>query len=425
VLLTRFRGCFTAPGYVTFCALAIGFLAQTGRRTVCGMLTGAGLSRVWPHDRAHRFFSQARWSAEALSAVAARLVVALLVPDEAPVLVAVDDTLLHRYGPKVAAASWFHDGAALGTKKIGYGNNWVVAAIVVSLPFLSRPLALPVGFALVIKGETASRLALARRLVENLAAALPDRRLDVVADSAYTGKALRGLPGQISWTSRLRRNAALYDLAPPRTGRRGRPRKKGHRLPSLASMASTLEFTATPVRRYGITVTVHTAVRRCLWYGAFGPQEVQVVLVRDHPRDSAYGIALVSTDPDATAAVLVARYAARWPIERGFEDAKDITGIGQARNRTRMAVARTVPFEFVITTVAICWYATAGHHPDDVAEARARAPWYASKTQPSVEDMLVKLRRVLIASQFRPEQPRPATPVEINTLRLAWANTAA
>jgi hypothetical protein len=357
--------------------------------------------------------------------VAARLVVALLVPDDAPVLVAIDDTLFHRYGRKVHAASWFHDGSAIGAKKIGYGNNWVIAAIVVSLPFLNRALALPVGFALVVKGETDSRLVLARRLVENLAAAVPDRRIEVVADSAYTGRALRKLPVRITWTSRLRSNAALHELAPPRTGRRGRPRKKGQRLPSLASMAATLAFTATAVHRYGEQVTVATAARRCLWYGVFGPQEVQVVLVRDHPGQTGYGIALVSTDLDATPAELVERYAARWSIERTFEDAKDTAGVGQARNRTRLAVARTVPFELTTMTVAICWYANAGHHPDDVANARTLAPWYQSKVSPSVEDMFVKLRRVLIAAQFRPAHPRPATPAEINTLRLAWTDTAA
>ena len=41
-LLARFEPCFTAPSFRTFCALAAGFVAQTGRRTVCGMLTGAG-----------------------------------------------------------------------------------------------------------------------------------------------------------------------------------------------------------------------------------------------------------------------------------------------------------------------------------------------------------------------------------------------
>jgi hypothetical protein len=60
-----------------------------------------------------------------------------------------------------------------------------------------------------------------------------------------------------------------------------------------------------------------------------------------------------------------------------------------------------------------------------VRAVRALAPWYHTETQPSLEDMLAKLRRVLISTQFRPEHPRAATPAEINTLRLAWSNTAA
>jgi len=52
-LLAIFGPLFTAPSFRTFSGMACGFLAQTGKRTVCGMLTGAGLSRLWPHDRAH------------------------------------------------------------------------------------------------------------------------------------------------------------------------------------------------------------------------------------------------------------------------------------------------------------------------------------------------------------------------------------
>jgi hypothetical protein len=49
-LLAVFGPLFTAPSFRTFCGLACGFLAQTGRRTVCAMLVGAGLSRLRPHD---------------------------------------------------------------------------------------------------------------------------------------------------------------------------------------------------------------------------------------------------------------------------------------------------------------------------------------------------------------------------------------
>jgi hypothetical protein len=39
-LLAAFSPLFTAPSFRTFYGLACGFLAQPGRRTVCGMLAG-------------------------------------------------------------------------------------------------------------------------------------------------------------------------------------------------------------------------------------------------------------------------------------------------------------------------------------------------------------------------------------------------
>jgi hypothetical protein len=72
-----------------------------------------------------------------LGLAAARLVVALLMPTGQPVTVAIDDTLFRRRGKKVWAAAWFRYGSAQGLRKTGRGNNWVVAAVVVTLPFSS------------------------------------------------------------------------------------------------------------------------------------------------------------------------------------------------------------------------------------------------------------------------------------------------
>ncbi len=120
------------------------------------------------------------------------------------------------------AIGWFHDGAAKGPKTVGLGNNWVICAIIVRLPFLSRPVALPVAARLVhkdISPAPASRLVLARQMISALARTLPGRDIHVVADAAYAGAELRRLPGCVTWTTRLRSNAALYELAPPRTGK--------------------------------------------------------------------------------------------------------------------------------------------------------------------------------------------------------------
>src|SRR3954468_18316965 len=123
-LLAAFRPCFTAPTFQTFIGLVVGLIGQTRRRTVCGMLTGAGLDQVWHHSRAHRLFTHARWSADALGLVLADLIVTHLVPAGSPLTVAVDDTLFKRSGKKVFGVAWHHDGAAKGPKPIGFGNCW-------------------------------------------------------------------------------------------------------------------------------------------------------------------------------------------------------------------------------------------------------------------------------------------------------------
>ena len=424
-LLAAFGPVFTAPSFRTFCGLACGFVAQTGKRTVCGMLAGAGLARLWSHDRAHRFFARARWDPDELSLAVARLVVALLVPTGEPVTIAIDDTLFRRRGKKVWAASWFHDGSAPGPAKTGYGNNWVIAAIVVRLPAVRRPVAIPVLAKLVIKDtSSASRLWLARRMTEMLAGALPGRDIRVVADSAYAGGELKKLPARVSWTTRLRKDAALYGLPPQRTGRRGRPRQKGDRLPSLATLAATTAFTQVTVTRYGRTAVISAATVTCLWPTVFGTRQVTVVLIRDRSA-TGYDLALVSTDAAATAAQVIERYASRWSIEVTLEDARQVFGAGQARNRTARAVERTIPFQLACQAITTCWYATAGHDPADVADHRARAPWYASKAQPSTADMAAKLRRVIIAARFKASRPDQPTPEEISVLRLAWEDAAA
>jgi hypothetical protein len=72
-------------------------------------------------------------------------------------------------------------------------------------------------------------------------------------------------------------------------------------------------------------------------------------------------------------------------------------------------------------TLTVIWYALHGHHPDDVAEHRARAPWYLSKANPSTADMLAKLRRTIIAAQYQPGTARTPTPAQITRVQHAWA----
>ncbi len=428
-VLEPFRPCFTTPTFTTFVTLLAGLIAQPANRTVCGMLAGAGLAGVWHHSRAHRFFATARWHPDTVGLTVLRLIVGHLVPVDAPLTVAVDDTMFRRFGRRVYAAHWGYDGSlkvAKGNQKLSRGNTFVIAAVVVALPFLDRPIALPVLARLWRKGGPAKTV-LARDLVEVIATATPGRVVHVVADGAYLCTELRRLPPNVTLTGPLRSNASLWHIHPdldhpPRLRGRGRPRVYGTRIGTPTDLAATVPATPVAVTRYGRTTTVQVHHQRCLWRGVFGARPVRVLVIVEPGQPT---LALVTTDLTTAVAAIVERYAARWAIEVAFHDAKNTTGVGEAHNRSQQAVERTVPFGLVAQSIVIIWYHLAGHHPAVVRDRRDRAPWYTTKRCPSYLDMIVKLRRVLIAAQYQAEVPRQPTHDEIRAVRLAWAQAAA
>jgi hypothetical protein len=434
-LLGALRPCFTAPSFRTFCGLAAGLAGQVRRRTVCGMLLGADLARAWPHDRAHYFFARARWQAGDLGLAVAQLVVPLLVPPGDPLTVAVDDSVFRRSGRKVHGAGWQYDGSSPSQNKLSFGTCFVTCGIVVRLPFCTRPVCLPVLARLVLPGKKpqvknrkkavpapGTKVSAATALVTLLAAAFPGRPIHVVADAAYHGPAIKHLPPAVTWTCRLRANAVLYDLAPPRPpGTRGRPRRKGDRLGTPGQLAAATGWLSATVRIYRRDQDMHLADITCLWYGCLDTRTVRVILARS----DAGLLALVSTDLTASAAALIERYAARWSIEQAFADARNVLGAGEARNRARRAVERTVPFALLVHTLVITWYARHGHSPARVTARRHAEPWYPAKTEPAFEDMLTQLRRVLITARISKGSAAHPTPEQTKAVLAAWQTAAA
>jgi hypothetical protein len=346
----------------------------------------------------------------------------------------------------VAGAAWQHDASRKGPKasQVSWGTCFVVAGVVVDLPFCDRPVCLPVLARLWTAGTGPSKQILAGRMIATIVAALhqtwPGRRIDMVADGHYAGAdgaetrlALhgRGLPAGVSLTSRLQVNAALRAIAAPVAGRAGRPKRIGPRLGTPTDLARTATeqqtWQATTVARYGRRDPVQITETVCLWYGTYRSRAVRIILVREpgSRAKAGYDLALISTDLTSPAETVVARYAARWSIEVAIEDAKQITGVGQTHTRTRQAVERAVPFGLTVQSIVIIWYAGHGHSPDLAADRRAAAPWYRTKTRPAYHDMITKLRRILIAARFRAGQTRNPTPHETRQIQLAWAEAAA
>jgi hypothetical protein len=114
-------------------------IARPQARTVTGMLIAAGVSRIWHHSRAHRFFSWAVWSVDQVSMVLLTLIVRELLPAGCPTTDRRDDTLFTRSGRKVATPAGWHHDASTKTKgdkvsRTRWGHCWVVAGIVITYP---------------------------------------------------------------------------------------------------------------------------------------------------------------------------------------------------------------------------------------------------------------------------------------------------
>lgn len=256
-------------------------------------------------------------------------------------------------------------------------------------------------------------------------ARFPTRVVELIMDGAYATKAWRGLPGRVTVTTRMRSNAAVFALAPPRTGRRGRPALKGARLGSLAQLAASAVFEAVTITAPdGRSRIEHVATMTCLWYGPFHTRPVVVMLIRKPDRAEGFDVALASTDIDATSAELIARYDSRWTIETAHQAAK-AHGVGQARNRVQRAVERTVPFGFLTQTITIVWYALHGDPQADLDARRRAAPWYRHKQTVSYADMLAALRRDLIRHEYFAQAPAATTERQIAPAQSPSAQAAA
>jgi len=416
-LLSLLSPCFTQPSFHTFSMLLVGSIARVRGCTVTGMLSAAGLAGEWHHSRAHDFFARARWDPDALGVGLLDFLVSVFVTADAPIRFAVDDTLFGRSGRRVWGAHYLHDGAQPegSGRRTRWGNCWVVVVLVVNLECLGgRPVALPVLFRLFRPKDDEhpdrpSQPVLARGLVDMVLARFPARTVELVMDGAYASKAWRGLPGRVTVTTRMRSNAAVFQLAPPPTGRRGRPALKGARMGSLAKLAASAAFEPVTVTGPdGKTRVEHVWSTTCLWYGPFYTRPVTVMLIRKPDRTEGFDVAIASTDTAASAGDLIDRYDSRWSIETANQEAK-ANGVGDPRNRVKRAVQRTVPFGFLTQTITIAWYALHGDPAADLKARRASAPWYRQKTTVSYTDMLAALRRELIRHEYWAQAPTATT----------------
>jgi hypothetical protein len=242
----------------------------------------------------------------------------------------------------------------------------------------------------------------ARQLVLQARRWMPERTLVLVADSSFAAlELLASLVQQgVTCVTRLRLDAALYSPAPPRQLKTlGRPRTKGERLPTLATV---LTDPATPWQRvvvpdwYGegervVEICSDTAVWR---HAGMPVVPIRWVLLRD-PSRRFDPQALLCTDLTQEPLQILRWFAQRWQLEVTFREVRDHLGVETQRQWSDQAIARTTPCLLGLFSVVTLLASRLSRH----ARLRVSAAAWYRKQRPTFVDTLAAVRRQLWREQ--------------------------
>ena len=420
LFLAAFRPVFTLPSFSLFSQLVSAWVLCPGRHTVTRMIGMLDPHRRRPHDAYHRFLRAGAWSLEDLWRLLAEKLVASLVP-QGSLLLDLDDTLFHKAGRKIEGAGVFRDAVRSTRARVAYalGLNLVVLTLRVRAPWGGEPLGLPLNLRLYRKGGP-SHLDLAEEMIRQVAGWFPDRKLSLSCDGAFASLAGRSLP-RTHVTSRMRRDAALFELPPPRKRRtRGRPRKRGRRLPTPEGIArringwarKTVDFRGRLEKRLLLC-------RPVLWYKVRPDRQVLLVIVRD-PKGKQHDDFFFTTDLDDNPEKMASRYAGRWSIEDTFRNVKQFLGGEDPQTWKHQGPERAAALSLWVYSAVWHWYLTT----QGTKVSWPSLPWYQSKKTPSFPDALASLRRILWRTIFSTSAPRSVIPKTVAVLIEALARAA-
>ncbi len=391
--------------------LLLGALLVPGQRTVCGILRIVGLRRERHFVTYHRVLNRAVWHSRLACRVLLAQLLRAFVPT-GPVVLGIDDTIERRRGKCINAKGIYRDPVRSSRSFFvkTSGLRWLSLMLLAPIPWAGRVWGLPFLTVLAPSRRYCHERGLrykaltdwTRQAALQARRWLPGREVVLVGDSAFaTLDLLAALTGHgLIGVTRLRLDAALYEPAPPRQpGRKGRPRKKGARLPSLAQRlndATTVWQPVTVTGWYGATerrleICSDTAV----WFhSGHTPLPIRWVLLRD-PDGQFEPQALLCTDPHRAPLAIIGWFVQRWPVEVTFREVRDHLGVETQRQWTDKAIARTTPC--LLGLFSLVALLGARLHSRTRLTIAATA-WYR-KSHPTFADTLAAVRREIWAAQ--------------------------
>jgi hypothetical protein len=427
-LLNPFMPLFSRRLWPHVQVLLAGAILAPGKRTVSAALRVMGLGQTEQFQRYHRVLNRAVWSGREVSRVLLGMLVRTFVPS-GPLVIGVDETLERRWGKKISAKGIYRDPVYSTQERFvkASGLRWVCLMLLVPVPWAGRVWALPFLSVLAPSERYAKERAKRHKKITDWARQAlllvrrwwPEREIVAVADSAYASLRLlascrRFLPKPVTFVTRLRLDAALYDPAPARrAGQLGRPRLKGERLPNLSVVAEDPSTTWTPTTvddwYGGGERSVEVASATAVWYSTGLPAvPIRWVVVRD-PQGAFATQALLCTDLGAKPEQILGWFVLRWQMETTFQEVRRHLGVETQRQWSEMAIRRTTPALLGLFSLVTLF----AHQPmtQNMGAVR-RAAWYL-KTRPTFSDALAMVRKELWAHTTFQRSPADTDTVKV------------
>jgi hypothetical protein len=214
-VLTVWHGVLSAPAWQNFTSLAYGGALASGRQTITTSLWGSGAAQVKHVSRYEVFLGKALYRRRSQRWACVMRCGASLVPADAVMETRLDDATMKKTGRPIHGADDDRNGA--GTARQAYRTLWGLNLVwaLMRIPLRrwpGHPLSLPIGLELSLQEPLAitrnvpsrSRSALARRIVDPMAAPLPTRAIRVATDGGDATQAfLRNLPRNVDVVGRF------------------------------------------------------------------------------------------------------------------------------------------------------------------------------------------------------------------------------
>ncbi|HVV72709.1 MAG TPA: transposase [Verrucomicrobiae bacterium] len=407
-----------------------------GRHTVTGLLRNQNRTQCdWTAD--YRLYSEDRFDQDKLFSQVRSEVEQLAAPD-APLIAAMDDSLLRKTGRRIYGSRYqrdpvsppFHLNLARGLRvlqisaAVRQGSAGAARLIPIdfqhaALPAKPRKDAGPqVQAAYQVERAKRNINLLGRDRLVHLRQQMDQsgsaqRGLIVTIDGRFTNSTvLRNLPERTTLIGRVRKDS-VFHFAPTVQPERGRKRKYGERAPTPEQLLHAEAQPWQTVQAYAAGKQYHFRIKTL--GPVFSPMDkgahpLRLVVVEPVPyrnskksklerREPAF---LICTHPELALAELLQIYLWRWDIEVNFRDEKTILGVGQAQVRTEAsnqnAPALAVAAYALLLLAAVQVYGAQGR-PETITNPQ----WYQRKPQQraTTNELINQLRYELWASALK------------------------